>query len=43
MESFQKLHNIAKENKVNFEELCMYALADDASKEVFKTQMPKNT
>lgn len=26
MESFQKLHNIALDNKVNFEELCMYAL-----------------
>ena len=25
MESFQKLHNIAKENNVSFEELCMYA------------------
>lgn len=25
MESFQKLHNIAKENNVSFEDLCMYA------------------
>ncbi len=28
MESFQKLQNIALENDVNFEELCMYALGD---------------
>lgn len=26
MESFSKLQNIAKENGVDFEELCMYAL-----------------
>lgn len=25
MDSFLKLHNIAKENNVSFEELCMYA------------------
>lgn len=30
MDSFQKLHNIAKENKVDFEELCMYALGQAA-------------
>ena len=27
MESFEKLHKIAKENNVSFEELCVYALA----------------
>jgi hypothetical protein len=26
MDSFQKLHDIAKENGVSFEELCVYAL-----------------
>ena len=26
MDSFQKLHEIAKENGVSFEELCVYAL-----------------
>lgn len=26
MDSFQKLHDIAKENNVSFEELCVYAL-----------------
>ncbi len=26
MDSFQKLHEIAKENNVSFEELCVYAL-----------------
>ena len=34
MDSFQKLHNIARENGVSFEELCVYALGtatnDDA-------------
>jgi hypothetical protein len=30
MDSFQKLHNIAKENNVSFEELCMYALGQAA-------------
>lgn len=33
MESFEKLHAIAKENNVSFEDLCVYALgaASDAS------------
>lgn len=26
MESFEKLHNIAKENGIPFEDLCMYAM-----------------
>jgi hypothetical protein len=30
MESFQKLYNIAKENNVSFEELCVYALSKKA-------------
>ncbi len=30
MESFEKLHNIAKENGVSFEELCVYALGSAA-------------
>lgn len=30
MDSFQKLHDIAKKNEVNFEELCMYALGEAA-------------
>ncbi len=30
MESFEKLHNIAKENNVSFEELCVYALGNAA-------------
>lgn len=29
MDSFQKLHEIAKENKVSFEELCVYALGTE--------------
>jgi hypothetical protein len=33
MDSFQKLHNIAKENNVDFEELCMYALGQAAGEE----------
>jgi len=28
MDSFQKLHDIAKENGVSFEELCVYALGN---------------
>jgi hypothetical protein len=32
MESFAKLHDIAKQNQVSFEELCVYALGT-ASKE----------
>lgn len=28
MDSFQKLHNIAKENGVSFEELCVYAMGE---------------
>ena len=28
MDSFQKLHNIAKENNVSFEELCVYAMGE---------------
>jgi hypothetical protein len=34
MDSFEKLHNIAKENNVPFEDLCVYALGaaqDDGS------------
>jgi hypothetical protein len=30
MESFQKLHSIAKENGVPFEDLCFYALGNNA-------------
>ena len=30
MDSFEKLHNIAKENNVSFEDLCMYALGQAA-------------
>lgn len=28
MDSFEKLHNIAKENNVSFEELCIYAMGE---------------
>ena len=32
MDSFEKLHKIAIENKVSFEELCMYALGSAKDK-----------
>ncbi len=41
MNSFQKLQNIATENNVSFEELCMYALgkaAEDTKSEVENTE-----
>ena len=31
MDSFQKLHDISKENGVSFEELCVYALGNAAA------------
>ncbi len=33
MDSFQKLHDIAKENNVSFEDLCVYALGQAADGE----------
>ena len=33
MDSFQKLHDIAKENNVSFEELCVYALGTASGEE----------
>lgn len=33
MDSFQKLHDIAKENNVSFEDLCVYALGAAADGE----------
>ena len=38
MESFQKLHDIAKENNVSFEELCVYALSKDKNTEESNTK-----
>lgn len=41
MDSFQKLHEIALENKVSFEELCVYALGtatENASEEAKKDE-----
>ena len=38
MESFQKLHNISKENNVSFEELCMYALGQAAEEKQGKVE-----
>ncbi len=35
MDSFEKLHNIAKENNVSFEELCVFAMGE-ASKDQTK-------
>lgn len=44
LDSFAKLLAIARENKVNFEELCVYALASAAeeNKEVAKPDEPAN-
>lgn len=38
MDSFKKLHNIAIENNVSFEELCMYALGSAAEKDPTKKE-----
>ena len=40
MESFEKLHAIAMENNVNFEELCVYAMDEAAKDEENKSAEP---
>lgn len=42
MDSFQKLHNISKENDVDFEELCMYALGQAAEEKQAEAQNEEN-
>lgn len=42
MDSFEKLHNIAKENNVSFEELCVYAMGE-ASAQQPATGAPQQT
>ena len=40
MESFEKLHAIAKENNVSFEDLCVYALGTAADNQAAKKEPP---